>query len=44
MSYDPRDDEPAENPQRCQCSGDMPGHCPSPKNCPMCQTDEEEQD
>ena len=22
--------------QRCQCSGDMPGVCPGPANCPMC--------
>lgn len=41
MSYDPRDDEPTKKPQRCQCSGDMPGHCPGPANCPMCETDEE---
>lgn len=21
----------------CQCSGDMPGTCPGPANCPMCE-------
>lgn len=22
--------------QRCQCGGDMPGTCPGPANCSMC--------
>lgn len=26
----------------CRCGGDMPGRCPGPANCPMCQDDEEE--
>lgn len=21
----------------CQCFGEMPGHCPGPSNCPMCE-------
>lgn len=27
---------------RCRCSGDMPGRCPGPMYCPMCQPDEPE--
>lgn len=26
--------------ERCECGGDMPGRCPGPRNCPMCQPDE----
>lgn len=26
---------------RCQCGGDMPGRCPGPSACPMCQEDDE---
>jgi len=26
----------------CQCRGDMPGRCPGPANCPMCQDDDED--
>jgi hypothetical protein len=26
----------------CQCGDDMPGSCPGPANCPMCQEDEPE--
>lgn len=26
----------------CQCYGEMPGHCPGPAHCPMCQQEEEE--
>lgn len=22
----------------CQCGGDMPGTCPGPANCPMCES------
>ncbi len=25
----------------CQCGGDMPGRCPGPANCPLCQPDPE---
>ena len=25
----------------CQCHGDMPGRCPGPANCPMCQPQEQ---
>ena len=32
----------ARNAQRCQCSGmDMPGTCPGPASCPMCDHDDE---
>lgn len=24
-------------PEPCRCSGDMPGHCPGPAYCPMCE-------
>jgi hypothetical protein len=27
---------------RCECGDDMPGRCPGPANCPMCQADDEE--
>lgn len=30
----------ARNAHRCQCSGDMPGHCPGPASCPMTQHDD----
>lgn len=30
------------NAQRCRCHGDMPGHCPGPAYCPMCETDAED--
>ena len=33
--------EPARR-DRCECGGDMPGRCPGPRNCPMCQPDDEE--
>ena len=26
--------------QACKCAGDMPGYCPGPASCPMCQPDE----
>lgn len=26
--------------QRCQCDDDMPGRCPGPANCPLCQDDD----
>ncbi len=29
---------------RCRCSGDMPGHCPGPASCPMCQDDDSTED
>ena len=29
---------------RCQCGGDMPGICPGPHACPMCQERDEEGD
>lgn len=34
-------DEHAErqaNRTGCRCSGDMPGYCPGPASCPMCET------
>lgn len=30
------------NASRCQCSGEMPGQCPGPASCPMCQSDDAE--
>lgn len=49
---DPRDPSPSDlmdwhDPRpsgRCQCGGDMPGRCPGPANCPMCQPEEEEEE
>jgi len=29
---------------RCRCGGDMPGHCPGPAFCPMCDDDDKEED
>lgn len=26
----------------CRCGGDMPGNCPGPANCPMCDDDDGE--
>jgi len=26
----------------CRCGGDMPGTCPGPSSCPMCETPDEE--
>jgi len=31
----------ARRARACQCYGDMPGHCPGPAACPMCQGDDE---
>jgi hypothetical protein len=27
--------------ERCRCGGDMPGRCPGPASCPLCQTKQE---
>ena len=24
--------------QACKCAGDMPGYCPGPASCPMCES------
>jgi len=40
---DAADARAARNAQRCQCSGDMPGQCPGPAACPMCERDEPEE-
>ena len=29
---------------RCQCGGDMPGRCPGPANCPMCESTDDGED
>jgi hypothetical protein len=29
------------NSTACQCGSDMPGRCPGPQFCPMCETDYE---
>ena len=34
-------DRQARNAGNCKCSGDMPGSCPGPASCPMCQPDED---
>ena len=31
----------ARNSHRCQCPGDMPGRCPGPASCPLCEHDDE---
>jgi hypothetical protein len=31
----------ARNSTACRCGSDMPGTCPGPANCPMCETDDE---
>ena len=36
------DDDDARRMPRCRCGGDMPGKCPGPANCPMCEPDEED--
>lgn len=50
---DPRDPAPSDlmdwapEPRasdRCQCGGDMPGRCPGPHACPMCQEDDDARD
>jgi hypothetical protein len=28
----------------CQCHGEMPGRCPGPANCPMCDSDEPDEE
>ena len=35
-------DRQSRRSQACKCSGDMPGYCPGPASCPMCQPDDEE--
>lgn len=34
-------DRQARNAGNCKCAGDMPGYCPGPASCPMCQPGEE---
>lgn len=36
-------DRDARRATRCQCGGDMPGRCPGPAFCPMCQSDADEE-
>jgi hypothetical protein len=31
------------NAGNCKCRGEMPGSCPGPANCPMCQPSDEEE-
>ncbi len=35
-------DEWRASKQQCQCHFEMPGSCPGPANCPMCQPENEE--
>lgn len=44
IDYDAWDDRRAKRAQACQCGGDMPGRCPGPANCPMCQNEDETED
>ena len=37
------EDRQSRRSQACKCVGDMPGHCPGPASCPMCQPDEDEE-
>lgn len=41
---DLRDWEEPRRATRCRCGGDMPGRCPGPANCPLCEEVEEEDD
>ncbi len=37
-------DRKARRGQGCQCAGDMPGSCPGPASCPMCQPADDQDD
>jgi hypothetical protein len=41
MARERHDEREAMRRDRCQCGGDMPGRCPGPAFCPMCQPDTE---
>jgi len=34
----------ARQARKCQCGGDMPGTCPGPENCPMCDPIDDEEE
>ena len=34
-------DEPRIRSTACRCGGDMPGMCPGPDYCPMCEVDDD---
>lgn len=36
------EDRERRNAQQCRCYGEMPGHCPGPAYCPMCEAEDEE--
>lgn len=36
------EDREAQRAQACRCGGDMPGRCPGPAHCPMCEPDVED--
>lgn len=36
-------DRQARNAGNCKCHGEMPGSCPGPHNCPMCQPNDEDE-
>lgn len=38
------DDRRRRWPARCQCPGEMPGRCPGPAACPLCQVEPDEPD
>jgi len=39
---DAADERASRRAQACRCGGDMPGYCPGPAACPMCDDDEED--
>lgn len=39
-----RDEPPARSYRGCQCGPDLPGRCPGPDNCPLCEEDHDETD
>lgn len=38
------EDRQTRNRGACQCTGDMPGYCPGPASCPMCQVEADQDD
>lgn len=40
--WDALGDEPDRRSDACRCGNDMPGMCPGPDHCPMCEIDDDE--
>lgn len=36
------EDDTRRQPSACQCHFEMPGSCPGPANCPMCEGDDDD--